>query len=305
MNTRAAAPMHVVVFGGTGFVGRHLAARLLEDGARVVVPSRRDVRPRGRPGLPTGAELRRGDVRDAGFVRETLDGADAVVNLVGILNERDDDGRGFERVFVSFARRVLEAMQATGVRRLLQMSALNAGLGDSHYLQARGRAEALVRESGLDWTVFRPSVIAGPGDGLFCRFDALLKYAPVLPIGRADALFQPVWVDDVAEAFAVALQRADTIGRSYDLVGPERMTLRSIVEQTAEAAGRRRWVLPLPDALGRMQAEIGEHLPGKPISRDNWRSLQRDSTSDDDGLRALGIEATDVRPMVPELLGRC
>jgi NADH dehydrogenase len=305
MNARVAQPMHVVVFGGTGFVGRHLAARLLEDGARVVVPSRRDARPRGRPGLPTGAELRRGDVRDPGFLRETLEGADAVVNLVGILNERGDDGRGFERVFVGFARGVIEAMRSAGVRRLLQMSALNAGLGDSHYLQARGRAEALVRESGLDWTVFRPSVIAGPGDGLFCRFDALLGITPVLPIGRAHALFQPVWVDDVAEAFAVALQRADTIGRAYDLVGPERMTLQGIVELAAAAAGRRRWVLPLPGALGRAQAEVGEHLPGKPISRDNWRSLQLDSTSDADGLRALGIEPTDVRPMVPELLGHC
>lgn len=305
MNARAMGPRHVVVFGGTGFVGRNLAARLLEDGARVVVPSRRDVRPRGRPGLPTGAELRRGDVGDPGFLRAAVRGADAVVNLVGILNEHGDDGRGFERVFVDFARRIMDAMRDAGVRRLLQMSALNAGRGDSHYLQARGRAESLVRKSGLDWTLFRPSVIAGAGDGLFCRFDALLRFAPVLPIGRADACFQPVWVDDVAEAFAVALDRDDTIGQAYDLVGPERMTLREIVELAARAAGRRRRVLPLPRVLGRLQAELGEHLPGKPISRDNWRSLQFDSTSDADGLRALGITPTAVRPMVGDILGHC
>lgn len=294
---------HVVVLGGTGFVGRHLAERLLEDGVRVVVPSRGGGRPE-RPGLPTGAELRRGDVYDPRFLADAFAGADAVVNLAGILNERGDDGRGFERVFVRLAERVLAAMQATGVRRLLQMSALHAAPdAPSHYLRARGRAEALVRGSGLDWTIFRPSVIAGPGDGLFCRFDGLLRLTPALPIGRADASFQPVWVEDVAEAFARALDQPACIGQCYDLVGPERYTLRRIVEMTAEASGRNRLVLALPDALGRLQAEVGEWLPGKPISRDNWRSLQLDSTSDDNGLPKLGITPTPVAPHLPEILG--
>jgi uncharacterized protein YbjT (DUF2867 family) len=294
---------HVVILGGTGFVGRHLAERLLEDGARVVVPSRGGGRPE-RPGLPTGAELRRGDVYDPGFLADAFAGADTVVNLTGVLNERGDDGSGFERVFVTLAARIVEAMRAAGVRRLLQMSALHAAPdAPSHYLQARGRAEALVRGSGLDWTLFRPSVIAGPGDGLFCRFAGLLRFAPVLPIGRADACFQPVWVEDVAEAFARALGQPATIGRCYDLVGPERYTLRRIVEMTAEACGRNRLVLALPDWLGRLQAEVGELLPGKPISRDNWRSLQLDSTSDDNGLPRLGIEPTAVAPRLPEILG--
>jgi uncharacterized protein YbjT (DUF2867 family) len=294
---------HVVILGGTGFVGRYLAERLLEDGARVVVPSRGGGRPE-RPGLPTGAELRRGDVYDPGFLAEAFAGVDAVVNLAGILNERGDDGSGFERVFVGLTECMLEAMQASGVRRLLQMSALHAASdAPSHYLQARGRAEALVRGSALDWTVFRPSVIAGPGDGLFCRFAGLLRYAPALPIGRANACFQPVWVEDVAEAFVNALARPETIGKTYDLVGPERYTLRRIVEMTAEATGRNRLVLALPDALGRLQAEVGEHLPGKPISRDNWRSLQLDSVSDDNGLPKLGITPTPVAPRLPEILG--
>jgi uncharacterized protein YbjT (DUF2867 family) len=294
---------HVVILGGTGFVGRQLAEQLLEDGARVVVPSRGGGQPE-RPGLPTGAELRRGDVYDPGFLADALAGADAVVNLAGILNERGDDGSGFERVFVTLAERVLEAMQATGMRRLLQMSALHAAPdAPSHYLQARGRAEALVRDSGLDWTIFRPSVIAGPGDGLFCRFDGLLRLTPALPIGRADACFQPVWVEDVAEAFVRALDQPGSIGQCYELVGPERYTLRRIVEMTAEATGRNRLVLALPDALGRLQAEVGELLPGKPISRDNWRSLQLDSVSDDNGLPKLGITPTPVAPRLPEILG--
>ena len=294
--------LHVVILGGTGFVGRHLVARLRQDGHRISVLTRAAAAHAG-GALPAEVELREGDVADRGFLGEAFSGADAVVNLVGILNEDGDDGSGFERVFVGIAEAVIAAMQATGVRRLLQMSALHAGDGDSHYLQARGRAEQRVRASGLDWTLLRPSVIAGPGDGLFCRFDALLKFAPVLPIGRADARFQPVWVGDVVEAFARTLGDDASIGQGYDLVGPQVMTLAQIVHLTATARGRHRAVIPLPGLLGRLQAEVGEHLPGKPISRDNWRSLQTDSVSADNGLPRLGITPTAVAPRLAEILG--
>lgn len=290
----------VVVLGGSGFVGRALVARLLANGERVRVLSRsRDTHTR----IPAGAELRVGDVFDVKFLQQAFAEADAVINLVGILNERGDDGSGFRKVYVELAETMLSAMQHAGVRRLLQMSALHAGDGESHYLKARGEAEARVRGSGLHWTLFRPSVIAGPGDGLFCRFAQLLRFSPGLPLGGADARFQPVWIGDVAEAFVRALDDDATIGRSYDLVGPEVMTLGEIVKLTAKTKGWTRFVLPLPAALGRAQAEVGEHLPGKPISRDNWRSLQRDSTSDDNGLPKLGIAATDVRAKLPEILG--
>lgn len=290
----------VAVLGGSGFVGRTLVARLLAQGHRVSVLTR-DAQTRTR--VPADATLLAGDVFDAAFLREAFDGADAVINLVGILNERGDDGRGFHKIYVELAEGVIAAMQTTGPRRLLQMSALHAGDGESHYLKARGEAEARVRASTLDWTLFRPSVIAGPGDGLFCRFAQLLRFAPGLPLGGADVRFQPVWVGDVADAFVRALDDDATIGRSYDLVGPEVMTLGGIVKLTARTKGWTRFVLPLPGALGRLQAEVGEHLPGKPISRDNWRSLQRDSTSDDNGLPALGIAPTDVRAKLPEILG--
>ncbi len=295
-------PRHVVILGGTGFVGHHLVARLRQDGHRITVLTRAAAAHAG-SATPAAVSLREGDVADSGFLRAAFADADAVVNLVGILNERGDDGSGFEHVFVGITEALIAAMQATGVRRLLQMSALHAGDGDSHYLQARGRAEQRVRASGLDWTLLRPSVIAGPGDGLFCRFDALLRFVPVLPIGRADARFQPVWVGDVVEAFARALGDAASIGQDYDLVGPEVMTLAQIVHLTARARGRHRLVIALPESLGRLQAEVGEHLPGKPISRDNWRSLQTDSTSDDNGLPRLGITPTAVTPKLPEILG--
>lgn len=290
----------IAILGGSGFVGRALVAKLLADGHRVRVLSRSaDTRAR----TPAAAEHRVGDVYDAGFLREAFAGCDAAINLVGILNERGDDGRGFRKVYVELAETVLAAMRDTGVRRLLQMSALHAGDGESHYLKARGEAETLVRASGLDWTLLRPSVIAGPGDGLFCRFAQLLRLAPGLPLGRADARFQPVWVGDVAAAFAQSLADDATIGRSYDLVGPEVMTLGEIVHLTAKTKGWSRFVLPLPDLFGRLQAEVGEHLPGKPISRDNWRSLQRDSVSADNGLPKLGIAPTDVCAKLPEILG--
>ncbi|MDR0184022.1 complex I NDUFA9 subunit family protein [Lysobacter arvi] len=298
------AQRHVVVLGGTGFVGRHLVARLLRGGDRVTVLSR-GVDAGKRRLKPEGASLIEGDVADANFLAAVLDDADAVVNLIGILNEKGDRGDGFERVFVGIVDALIDAMQRMGVRRLLQMSAVNAGRGDSHYLQARGRAEQHVRASGLDWTLLRPSVIAGPGDGLFCRFDGLLKFAPVLPIGRADARFQPVWVGDVVEAYAKALDEPRSIGQSYDLIGPDVMTLKQIVKLAARGRGRHRVVLGLPPSLGKLQAEVGEWLPGKPISRDNWRSLQLDSVSLEDGLRRLGIAPTPVESKLPEILAGC
>lgn len=290
----------IVILGGSGFVGRALVARLLAQGERVRVLSRSaDTRAR----IPGGADILIGDVFDAAFLRDAFRGADVVINLVGILNERGDDGSGFRKVYVELAETMLAAMKNASVRRLLQMSALHAGDGESHYLKARGEAEARVRGSELDWTLLRPSVIAGPGDGLFCRFAQLLRFSPGLPLGGADARFQPVWIGDVVEAFVRALDDDATIGRSYDLAGPEVMTLGDIVRLTAKTKGWARFVLPLPAALGRVQAEVGEHLPGKPISRDNWRSLQRDSTSDDNGLPELGIAPTDVRGKLPEILG--
>ncbi len=295
---------HVVILGGTGFVGRHLVARLLQSDYRVTVLSR-GVDARKRAMKPRGASLIESDVSDPDFLAAVLDDADAVVNLVGILNEKGDRGDGFERVFVGITDALIEAMKRMGVRRLLQMSALNAGRGESHYLQARGRAEQHVRASGLDWTLFRPSVIAGPGDGLFCRFDGLLKFAPVLPIGRADARFQPVWVGDVVEAYAKALEEPRSVGQSYDLVGPDVLTLKQIVRLAARGRRRHRVVLGLPASLGKLQAEVGEWLPGKPISRDNWRSLQLDSVSMEDGLRRLGVTPTAVEPKLGQILADC
>lgn len=292
----------IVIFGGTGFVGRHLVARLVAAGHDVLVPSRNRSMQRELHIVPQ-ARVINVDVYSDAALRELLQGAHAVINLIGILNERGRNGRGFEAAHTGFTKKLIAACQASGTRRLLQMSALNAGRGRSHYLRTRGEAEAAVKASGLDWTIFQPSVIFGPGDGLFARFAGLLKIAPVLPLARAGAKFAPVHVGDVAEAFVRALTRPASIGQTYELYGPDVLTLKQIVQYTAQCMGLRRAVLALPDALGRIQAALMDFVPGKPFSTDNFLSLQVDSVGGIDGLHRLGIEATPISAVIPALLG--
>lgn len=294
-------PLKIVAFGATGFVGHHLAPRLVRDGHTLVLVSRNRERHRDLAVLP-GVRVINADVYDDRALDAALVGADAAINLIGILNERGSDGRGFRKAHSEFTARLIAACGAAGVPRLLQMSSLRAGEGKSFYLQTRGEAEAHVHASKLAWTIFRPSVIFGPGDGLFFRFAQLLRIAPVLPLARAQALFAPVYVGDVAEAFARALAHPRTAGHTYELAGPRTIELGELVRWTAQMIGRRRLVLPLPDALGFVQAYVGEWLPGKPISRDNFRSLQLDSVAREDGLAALGIVATPMETVMPALL---
>lgn len=296
-----AGARRVVVLGGTGFVGRRFVPRLRQDGWQVTVLSRGGRRAHDFPATD-GVDVRTLDVHDVRQLADAFGGADAVVNLVGILNERGFDGSGFRRAHVELTASVIEACGNAGVTRLLQMSALRAGEGESHYLRTRGEAEGRVKASPLRWSIVRPSVIFGPGDGLFCRFASLLKFAPVLPIARAHARFAPVYVGDVAEAMTRILARDDAVARTFELSGPEVMTLAQIVEYTARHMGKRRAVIGLPDALGRLQARVGDFIPGKPISSDNFRSLALDSVGTVDGLAALGIEPTRVDAVVPAML---
>lgn len=294
--------LKLVVLGGTGFVGRALVSRLARDGHQVRVLSR-NLATHPLRMLPPGVELRELDVYDPQALRAAIAGCDAVINLVGILNEAGDSGRGFRRAHVELTRQVITACQLAGVRRLLQMSALNAGRGASHYLKSRGEAEAAVRASGLDWTIFQPSVIFGPGDGLFTRFAGLLRLAPVLPLARAGAKFAPVCRDDVVEAFRRALADAGSIGQTYELYGPDVFTLADIVRLTARQLGLHRLVVPLPDVIGRVQAFVFDFVPGKPFSSDNYRSLLTDSVGGVDGLHRLGIVPTRVAERLPDILG--
>jgi len=294
----------VAVLGGSGFIGSVLAEHLTRAGHLPVVLTRRRERARGVWALPT-ARCVECNPYDASALSEAIAGCDAVVNLVGILNERGDDGDGYRRAHVDLTRGVLDACVTAGIPRYLHMSALNAApVAVSHYQRTKGEAEMLVRGSTLAWTIFRPSLVFGPGDGLFNRFEALTRYAPVLPLACGHTRFQPVYVGDVAAAFVRALDDRSSIGQSYDLGGPRVMTLAEMVDALLTTLGRKRLVVPLGLTASRLQAEVFEHVPGKPFSRDNFRSASEDSVvTGDNGLERLGIVPTAVDGMIARCLG--
>jgi NADH dehydrogenase len=285
--------MKVLILGGSGFVGSHLTRRLAGDGHSVTVATRYA------PGckhlwiLP-GVQVRQFDPYDGGRLAEELEGHDAAINLVGILNERGFGGAGFRRAHVELVEILIDACVDAGVERLVQMSALNAGQGESHYLRTRGEGEARVRSAARDGrlatTILRPSTIFGEDDSFLNRFAGLLKISPVLPLARPGARFAPVYVDDVVEAFVRVLTDRDTIGQTYELCGSEVWSLIDLVRWLRDCLGLRRAVVGLPDALGRAQGMAFDFVPGKPFSSDNYKSLKLDSVCQTNGFEALGIK---------------
>ncbi len=273
----------ICVLGGTGFIGTSLVSRLIDSGRRVKVLTRHPERHRHLQVLP-GLSLIEADVHDPEALASHFKGCDAVINLVGILNEKRHDGSGFRQAHVELARKTLEACKAVGITRLLHMSALNAdaGSGPSHYLRTKGEAENLVHTfaTGLAVTSFRPSVVFGPGDSFLNRFADLLRTAPLaLPLTCPRARFAPVYVGDVSEAFMQALEDKASFGQRYELCGPREYTLKELVGYAAGLMGMKRRIVGLPDWLSHTMAVFFEYLwPGKVFSLDNYHSLQKDST---------------------------
>ena len=231
-----------------------------------------------------------------------------VINLVGILNEKGDDGLGFRRAHVDLAEKIVHACQHTGITRLLHMGALHADAkkAPSYYLRSKGEALELVHAArDLEVTSFCPSVIFGPGDSFFNRFASLLRLMPgVMPLACGNTRFAPVYVGDVAEAFVRSLNNPATYGKNYNLCGPHVYTLKQLVEYTAQQLGIKRRVLGLGPGLSRLMANVFEYVPlFKPITRDNYRSLQVDSVCNETFPAIFGITPRAIEELVPAYLG--
>ena len=262
--------MRIVLLGATGFVGRHLLPRLSAAGHDCLALTRNRMSCRDLTIIPR-VEVRQADVYDRELLTKALLGADAVVSMVGILNESGRRGKGFHKAHVALIETIIEACRAAGVERLIHVSALNAGRGESLYLKSKGEAEERIRSAtDLNSTILQPSVIFGDGDAFFNRFAGLLKAAPVLPLACPDARLQPVWVGDVATLVNATLADASTAGQTLVLVGPREYSLRELVEFTACTIDREAHIVGLPDFLSRLQGRLMDFVPGKPFSSDNY-----------------------------------
>jgi len=296
----------IVVLGGTGFLGTRLVARLIKDGHQVTVLSRDREQHKHLLVLP-GLTLENCDVYAEAYLSERFRGKDVVINLIGILNERGFGGSGFRRAHTELTRGVLQAARSAGATRLLQVSALKAAPdAPSYYLRSKGEAEQLIRDSGatLDWTIFQPSVMFGPGDSFLIRFARLLATIPgVLPLAKPNARFQPVFVDDVVEALRRCLHGGSCSRQTYELGGPHIYSLREIVNLVAKLTGRRRWIMGLPDPLAWLQGLAMNFVPGRPFSSDNYRSLTVDSVCTQDGFAKLGIKPQSMVASASQYLG--
>jgi NADH dehydrogenase len=268
---------NICILGGGGFVGRNLASQLARSGYHVTVPTRQRQRIKDLLVLP-GVEVVEADIHDSATLEQLIADQDTAINLVGILH---GSRKAFERAHVELPVKIMDACQVNGVRRFLHMSALGA---DTHsksvYQQTKGEGEQRVLSAAksLDITIFRPSVIFGPGDSFLNLFADLLKLAPVVPLANGRALFQPVHVTDVARAFALAIDDPATFGQAYDLCGPQVYSLQELVRIVADTLGLKRTVIPLNPSLSLLFARLMELKPGKKLmTRDNHYAMQVDN----------------------------
>jgi NADH dehydrogenase len=317
MSTRRVA----VVFGGAGFLGRYVVKRLAAAGYVVRVAGRDPeaamfLKPMGRVGqvVPLFAPL-----ADETAVARAVDAAEVVVNLVGILSERR--AGDFQRVQAEGAGRVARLAAAAGVRDLVHVSAIGADpAADALYARTKGEGETAVRAAFPRAMILRPSIVFGPEDQFFNRFGAMAAWLPIMPVIMGDTRFQPVYVGDVADAVMAAIGRADPTTsdlllagapasggpRLFELGGPQVCSFRDLMAYILQVTGRARRLLELPNSLVRLQAALGEHLPGKPLTRDQLKMLGHDNVcaAGMPGLLELGIVPTPMDLIVPQYLAR-
>jgi len=293
----------ITVFGGAGFLGRHIVWRLARDGWLIRVAGRD---PQRAMFLKTAGEAGQvvpiaADVTHAGSVQAALIDADAVINLVGILSP---SGRNsFDAVHAQGAANVAAAARDAGADRVIHLSAIGASTASpSVYAQTKAAGEQAARSAFPSVTIFRPSVVFGPEDDFFNRFASMARILPVLP--AFDGKVQPVYAGDVADAVLRALADPNTCGKTYELGGPRVMTYREIMEIVLKETGRDRWLVPYPLSIAAMQAWFLEKLPSPPLTRDQVKLLGIDNVVSANalGLKDLGITPTAVEAIVPTYL---
>ena len=295
----------VAIFGGSGFVGRHTVRALARAGWRIKVATRHPAR--GFFLRPLGAvgqiDFVKCDVGDAASVAQAVAGAQAVVNLTGILFEK---GQTFEDVQADGAAHIAQAAAAAGVHALVHVSAIGADLeSESAYAVTKAEGEQAVREAFPDAVILRPSIIFGPEDGFFNKFAGMARFFPALPlVGGGHTRFQPIFVGDVAQAILAALSRQD--GRTYELGGPSSYSFKELMQLILRETGRNRALIPIPFALASLKAAFLQLLPNPLLTMDQVRLLKKDNVVSPTaaGLADLGITPTSVEAVIPSYLWR-
>ncbi|MBN3569867.1 complex I NDUFA9 subunit family protein [Burkholderia cenocepacia] len=299
----------VALLGGTGFIGSRLVNALIDAGKHVRIGTRRRDHARHLQMLPVDiVEL---DALDTRTLARFVAGAHAAINLIGVLHggRGTPYGPGFERAHVALPAALATACTEVGVRRLLHMSALGADShGASMYQRSKGDGEAALHAvaatDSLALTIFRPSVVFGPGDAFLNTFANLQRTVPVLPLAMPDARFQPVFVGDVVRAFVNTLDLVGAHGKTYELGGPTVYTLEQLVRYCGTLVGRQARIVRLPDALARLQASVFECLPGEPVlTRDNLATMSVPNVLSGPLAPELGLSPASLESIAPAYLG--
>ena len=297
-------PQTVCVLGGTGFIGRSCVNELVRNGHHVLVPTRHREKNRHNLILLPGVELMQMNVYHQSELNKLFGRCDTVINCIGILNEREHDGSGFNRVHAGLVLKSIEAVRVSKVSHFIQMSAIGADYAQSNsaYMRSKGEAEVLLKASAnLRTSIMKLPLVFGPGDGFFPRFAKLLRLSPILPLPCPRTRLMPVYVRDVARAAVEIMQRNSGSG-IYRLCGPKEYSMLQLVQYTAACLRLRRHIMPLSDPMSYMQALLCEYIPGKPFSISMYHAAMTAFDSSRNDLPQLGIKPTALELVVPQML---
>ncbi|MGB3721672.1 MAG: complex I NDUFA9 subunit family protein [Pacificimonas sp.] len=296
----------VTIFGASGFIGRYVVQELARRGARIRAVTRDPHTAQHLKPLTALGQLgfAKANLADAASVKAACEGADAVINLIGILDGDEDD---FEAVQRDGARRIAEAAAEAGAEALVQVSAIGADSdAEADYARTKGEGEEAVKAAFPQATIIRPSIVFGAEDEFLNRFASLMRFAPMMPVVAPKATFQPVYVVDLAEAIAEAVMASAThAGRTYEVGGPDVVTMRELMEFIARVIQRDVVLADVPDVVAGGMAKAFGWMPGAPMTHDQWRMLQKPNVvTGENGLAAFGISPTPMQAVAPNWLVR-